>query len=343
MVTLVVTSDRKEGRMHTISTRLVGIILVVSALPLDGPGVAYGQQTADPDFDAKVTEPAFTDRRPTVLFDEAHFNRHTAGGSYKPFVDLISNDGFRITPNKEKFAKDTLAGHDILVIVSAWGAKDRRDPKVTAPAFTDAECDAVRDWVHDGGRLLLITDHPPSGVPSENLGERFGADMSKGTTVDPRNHEKTGNPAWLVFSRDNKLLVDHPITKGRNESEHIKRVITFAGQSLKGPKGSTAFLKLGDTAVDRIPPSREKVSAAGRAQGLALQFGKGRVVVLGEAGVLSAQVIKRPGREPFRFGMTFSGSDNRQLALNIMRWLAGVPMSPATGEVDSSHNRPEKR
>jgi hypothetical protein len=46
------------------------------------------------------------------------------------------------------------------------------------------------------------------------------------------------------------------------------------------------------------------------------------VVVLGEAAVLSAQVVKQPGKEPQRVGMTFPGSDNRQFALNIMHWLS---------------------
>ena len=54
-------------------------------------------------------------------------------------------------------------------------------------------------------------------------------------------------------------------------------------------------------------------------QGLALTFGKGRVVVMGEAAELSAQLI---GTE--RFGMNTPGLDNRQLALNIMHWLSGL-------------------
>jgi hypothetical protein len=49
------------------------------------------------------------------------------------------------------------------------------------------------------------------------------------------------------------------------------------------------------------------------------------VVVLGEAAMLSAQVIVRPGGgEAFRMGMNRAGIDNRQLALNIMHWLSGA-------------------
>jgi hypothetical protein len=95
-------------------------------------------------------------------------------------------------------------------------------------------------------------------------------------------------------------------------------VVSFAGQSLKGPKGSVALLKLAETAYDELPPDRKKVSAAGRAQGIALEFDKGRVIILGEAGMLSAQ---RRG-SLCCMGMNAPGNDNRQLALNMMHWLS---------------------
>jgi hypothetical protein len=95
-------------------------------------------------------------------------------------------------------------------------------------------------------------------------------------------------------------------------------VTTFVGQSLRGPSDGTALLKLADTAMDLLP-DRRSVSAAGGAQAIALTVGKGRVVVFGEAAALTAQVSIRG-----KSGMSFPGSDNRQLALNVMHWLAGV-------------------
>jgi hypothetical protein len=81
-------------------------------------------------------------------------------------------------------------------------------------------------------------------------------------------------------------------------------------------------MKLADTAMDVMPGDTTKpVSAAGRAQGIAMKFGKGRVIILGEAGMLSAQIIASKG---IRFGMNRPGIDNRQLALNIMHWLSGL-------------------
>jgi len=61
------------------------------------------------------------------------------------------------------------------------------------------------------------------------------------------------------------------------------------------------------------------------AQGLAFPFGAGRVVVLGEAGMLTAQIVRfpdQPDRAPYRFGLNTDGHDDRQFALNLMHWLS---------------------
>jgi hypothetical protein len=318
----------------------------------------HAQQVADPNFDPKVAKPAYTKKHPKVLFDEAHHNFHTTTGRYKPFADLITGDGYQITPNKQKFSADVLKGFKLLVISNALGAERMGAPEASNPAFTDQECDAVRDWVKAGGALLLIADHAPMGAANQVLARRFGVDMRNSFTNDSANHDKeTGSNSFLVYTRDNGLLIDHPITKGRDASERINSVMTFTGQSLQGPAGSVAFLKLADTAMDvpppsqadiqaaidrarqggqtqapppgmnlppgatavRVQPSQAGTSAAGRAQGIAMKFGKGRVVILAEAAMLSAQ-LAGPNRMPF--GMNRPGIDNRQLALNIVHWLS---------------------
>ncbi len=249
-----------------------------------------GLRSNDPGFDARVAHPSYVGgvRHPQVVFDEAHHNQCGAAGRYKPFADLITSDGYRVIRSREKIDEFVLRKADILVIAEALGAAGLREPGAARPAFTEAECDAVRDWVRDGGALLLIVDAPPSGAAAESLARRFGVDLSNRSTSDPANSESRMDP--LIFGRRNNLLGDHPITRGRDSSERLDRVGTFGGQSLRGPEGSIPFLKLGTTAVDRATPDNKTVSAAGRAQGLAFTFGKGRVVVLGEAGALSAQL-----------------------------------------------------
>ena len=284
--------------------------------------LVQAQQRPDPEFNVVVEHPAYKKGFPRVLFDEAHNNFHTTEGRYKPFADLVISDGYHVIRNRKPFTRAALDTFKVLVIANALGAEEMDDDGADHSAFTDAECDAVRDWVKDGGALLLIADHAPFGGAAENLGKRFDVSMSKGYTLDPANSLEKQSSSLLVFSRENKLLLDHAITNGRSEEERIKTVFTFTGQSLKGPKDSVAFLNLASTARDVADrQGSNEVSAAGRAQGIAFKFGKGRVVVIGEAAMLSAQLA---GNENRPMGMNVPGSDNRQLALNIMHWLSGV-------------------
>ena len=292
------------------------------------------QQVADPDFDTKVVRPAYVNEHPKVLFDEAHRNIHTMRGGYEPFARLISNDGYYVSANKAAFSEKTLAGTSVLVVANALGPNNAI---VDHSAFTDAECDAVRDWVRGGGSLLLITDHAPTGAAAASLAQRFGVSMSQGMTEDPKNYDTTtSDMSQLIFTRDNGLLLNHPVTQGRNEKETVSRVMTFTGQSLKGPETAAPFLKLGDSAVNRrasvkVEKTRRDTKviitygdpepAKGYAQGLAMQFGKGRAVILGEAGMLTAQL---DGQTKKPFGMNVPGVENRQLTLNIMHWLSGL-------------------
>ena len=78
------------------------------------------------------------------------------------------------------------------------------------------------------------------------------------------------------------------------------------------------LLRLPASALEYVPTGTDlKPQPAGQAQGLAAAWGKGRVVVLGEAAMLTAQVDRG-----VPFGMNSPGSDNRQFALNAMHWLS---------------------
>jgi hypothetical protein len=290
------------------------VILLSSAAP--------AQQIADPHFDARVENPAFTKNFPRVLFDEAHNNSDHSHGRYKPFTDLLFNDGYKVVVNRQSFTKATLINFKILVIANPLGAEDLDDENAGGPAFTSEECDALNDWIRDGGALLFIVDADPFASAAEVLATRLGVEMSKRETIDPANAEKEFIvPGVIVYSRQNRLLAENSITNGRNETERVNRVIVFGGQSLKGPSGANAVLKLADTAEDKTSSPGKNSSAAGRAQGIAFRLGKGRVVMLGDAAMLSAQVS---GSDNKPFGMNVPDTDNRQLALNIMHWLSGI-------------------
>jgi hypothetical protein len=316
---------------HCEVMRIVLTTLIVALAALaPAVAVAQEQQLSDPGFDPAVARPAYQPGSgPQMLFDEAHFNFHTAGGRYRAFADLLRQDGYRISPNRERFTLGTLRRYDLLVIANALGAADLESPAADAPAFTADEATAVDEWVRAGGALLLITDHQPTGGAAQILADRFGVQMSDALVVDKTaGHHLDGYMEFnLEFTRANGLLAAHAITAGRDSTERVGRVVAFGGQSLRGPPESNCFLALGPAAFDFHVASSERTSAAGRCMGLALRHGRGRVVIMGEAGMLSAQRVEEDGpsgKTSHPWGMNWPGLDNRQLALNICHWLTGA-------------------
>lgn len=271
----------------------------------------------DSSYPVDVAQPAYTSSHPRVLFDEAHHNHHQAGTTYRPFVKLLENDGYSVEPLRGAVTPDALAAAQVLAVVTAMGSDDAG---VTMP-FTEAECDAIEKWVGGGGSLLVVTDHFPFGQDVANLTRRFGVESSGGMTFDAQ-HSEPGDDSQLVFSRQNGLLAEHPITRG------VQRVVTFTGESVRG---GAPLLRLADSAVNRPATPHVKRSggdtrvevvfgdpapARGWSQGVTLEHGRGRVVVLAEAAMLSAQ---RDGDR--RIGMNYPNCDNKQFALNVMHWL----------------------
>lgn len=310
-----------------------------------GVPVHAQQQIVDPDFKAVVERPAYARNGPTVAIDEAHSNFHTLGGQYKPFADLLKSDGHRVIASTRKFEPETFAGVDVLVIANARNLTALIAGDLSSPAFTEQECDVVRDWVRAGGSLLLIADHAPFGNAAANLGKRFGVTMGKGWAFDRTS--AGGITTQLVFSRENGLLGAHAILRGRDASEEVKSIRSFTGQSLSVPDGATPLMKLSATAREAPSPSdldaeaeaarstgtlREAAGShsspvVGRAQGIAMMFGKGRVVILGEAGLFSAQILRFTDgnqQREMKFGMNVPGNDDRQFAVNVLHWLSGL-------------------
>ena len=302
--------------------------------------VAYAQVTeSDPTFHATVERPAYARQHPRVVIDQAHHNFHTMDGRYRPFAELLGRDGYEVVPGSVEFDASEFSSVSVLVIANARGSETPSD--AAKPAFSAPECDAVERWVRAGGALLLIADHTPFGGAAHDLALRFGVDMGRGYVFDPQHAD--GDPTFLVFSADNGLLGNHAVLRGHSESERVHRIVAFTGQSLSIPSGATALMRLAPSAfeVDSFAegmailssssngPDPKTVSdlhfrsGAGRAQGVALVFGRGRLVVIGEAALFSAQLLRASGEPDFRFGMNAPGNDDKQFVLNTLHWLSG--------------------
>jgi hypothetical protein len=290
------------------------LALSLAGVPLQGATAAPPSPAADPASASAL-----------LCFDEAHHNVHLATRSYAAFVELARELGFSVRILTRAWSGETLAGCDLLVTAGPRSAgRERPLAERGGPAFTGAEADAAAGWVECGGGLLLVTDHPPIGGAARPLADRLGVGMGEAFTEDIEHFDP--DLGGLVFSRHTGLLASHPITDGRSAAERVERVGTFLGQSLAGPPGSVSLLTLGPGAVDRtrgtdgvawadLSPGDPLAAAGGRSQALAMTPGAGRVVVTGEAAMLTAH---GPAS-----GFEAAGLDNRRFAANLLLWLAG--------------------
>jgi hypothetical protein len=302
---------------------LAGMLLVVAWLA----AFPFGQRV-DGSYRPRVAVAAYPSAGPRVLFDAAHHNAHTAGGRYAPLAKLLGADGYRVGSLEEPFATGSLAAVDVLVVANAAGGTNpqlfginlvplRRGHR-QAPAFRRHEIAAVRGWVERGGSLLLVADHYPFGPAAAALAAAFGVRMHGGFVEADHEYPGQRDPSQLLFTRTNGLLADHPIARGRDAGERVASVMSFTGQSLDGPAGS-ALLRLPANAVDYVRVGDQMVEApAGSAQAVAFECGRGRVAVLGEAALLTAQ--RDDQGKPF--GMQLAEADDERFARNLFHWLS---------------------
>lgn len=343
--------------MHRIVRIIVPIVLSVCAAAHSG-----AQQGPDTAWVPAVARPAYTGAGPRVGIDEAHRNFHTATGNYRPFAELLRRDGYRVSASTQPFTRASLASFDVLVIANARGgttAETVSGPAFTADeraalrewvrgggnllliadhapfgAATEAlsaefgvgmSKGFTRDttaglWAESQSFLRFTRENGLLGrhpiLEGRDAAERI-------STVQSFTGQSLSIPAGAaVLLRLSPTAEDRaPPTPAEMRAQAALRqhlVDSVAAAARAGGRRDTSVVAV---QVQPVAPASFS-SAAGRAQGVALPFGAGRVVVLGEAAMLSAQVVQIPGRETIHMGMNVPGTDDQQFALNIMHWLS---------------------
>ena len=301
-------------------------MLLVLAL---GAGIslsAAAQQVADTSYNPPIHAPSFEPAQgPRVAIDAAHLNFHTADGRYSAFASLLRRDGYEVVSNTEVFTAVALADIDILVIANplheqskfGWAAL----PNLSA--FTEAEIEALEQWVREGGALMLIADHMPIAGHAEALAAAFGVRFQNGFAYE------AGGSGTTTFRRSDGTLPPNSISNGRHAEARIDSVTTFTGQAFRVdpdvvaqpllvfPEGSVLFLP---EKAWEFSESTPRIPAAYLLQGATLAHGQGRVAVFGEAAMFSAQLA---GPEKRRMGMNNEAAgQNYRFALNVLQWLS---------------------
>lgn len=299
------------------------LVFLGAAILLLLASCSRNSSVADNDYDVTVSKPMLAEMKLKVYFDESHKNHHRISTTYKPFANLISNDGCIVKANNKPISKTILADANIYAIVTAMG---KEDPGATSP-FAQEEIDILEEWVKEGGSALIITEHYPFGIAMSPLLDKFGIQVHNGYTEDTLLNNKQVKDALLFEKSNGSLNTTHPVFN------NVERINTFTGSSVKGdstwfpliifsPNAQNYNVKV-DVKKDGgdITTSVEYsdfYSANGYSQGLCRQYGKGRIIVLAESAFITAQVDKNGNK----FGMNIPEADNKQFALNIIRWLA---------------------
>lgn len=297
-------------------TLLTIAFLVITAV------LVRGQQVPDTDYRPVIDKPAYRpDKGPVVFIDEGHYNFHTINDRYLPFSLLLIRDGYRTEGYPGPFEMKRLKKGKILVISNALNEANLEDwYKPVYPAFTDEETETVRQWVEEGGSLFLIADHMPMGGAASKLAASFGFGFTDGFAMD------TARSGPALFTRAEGTLADNIITDGDNASETVDSIYSFTGQAFTIPDDATPILTFDDRYLlllsDTAWVFNEKTvfkPIAGWSQLAYREYGKGRVVMSGEAAMFTAQLA---GPQKARAGMnSHFAKRNFQLLLNIIHWL----------------------
>jgi len=279
----------------------------------------------DPGLDTSVENPMYEPSKgPVILLDAAHHNFHVTEGFIEPFAELAASDGYQARVGASEFTPEYLRSFDIVMIITALPFEFTSKTEVTTETtFTGSEIEALYDWVSSGGSLLVFSEHAPFDQAINPLLNRFGVTSSVGTIADPMHYDKElGRDGWVVFSQENGLLnADHPIVKGRDESETVNSVVAFGGSALTGAAYVNIF-RLSDTAENRRHPTGVGPVGMGDSQALAGELGEGRVLVFGDSNGFTAMNFDGEDGLVVSLGMNTKPHSWKQMVLNSLHWLS---------------------
>jgi uncharacterized protein (TIGR02246 family) len=282
----------------------------------------FAQQQPDTEFNAHIKDPRFTKAlSPVIAIDGMHNNLHKVNSNFTPFAKLAREDGYTVNGMK---SWNNLNTTDILVIANAIDKKNMGNwQRPIYPAFQQDEIDKVKNYVSQGGSLLLIADHMPFSGATNELALAFGFNFCDGFA---QLSEKEKNQE--VFSLANSRLENSIITDGTLGTK-IERVVSFTGSSFTAPKEAIGVLKFqqGDTCLKpkiawQFDEDTKALDISGSYQGAIMEYGKGKIAVFGEAAMFTAQSIQQNGKT-FKVGFNAAfAPQNVDFIRNVLYWLA---------------------
>ena len=299
------------------------LILLLLFVPL----LSFGQEQNypykwpmynDTNVNLEVEDPTFEiNDGPLIMFDSTHKNFFIQSHLIKPLVDLLINDGYRVSFLDKEFSKSSLSQASVLVVITAlpfdFATENSAEDKNT---FSENELNELQNWVNNGGSLLVFSEHAPFDQAINPLLRKFDIESSIGTTVDTINYESKYGPGMIKFENKN-LNTNHPIVTGKYK---VKKLVSFGGSALLGSKYEN-ILKLDERSFNVKHSTGIGPEGKGNSQGLAGMYGSGKIAAFGDSNGFTAMVFNMDDGTKMYAGMNTEGYDWKNFVLNTFRWL----------------------
>jgi hypothetical protein len=294
-----------------------------------------GSMSNDLGYRPLLRKPAFAKNGPVMLLDEGHQNLVFNEG----FARLSTADGYKVRRSPSKFTADLLKKANILVILEPGIRGAVASPMAPPPPFTDEEAAVVHDWIMDGGALLFALNGFAAGPHS--VLTKLGVEFNLGFVTDPQLRKASDNTLGsmgYVFSGEQFLSSSHKIILGRSPAEQVRSVVVAGMNGIKTkPEGAASLLQCSEDAQFNPDPRQIRVVAKSDAVtsnawatvpaphtpiAIAYTLGKGRIVVLGDARMVSATIYYDAANLRDGHYAGLRQGDNQQFTLNVMHWLS---------------------
>ncbi|NUW31533.1 hypothetical protein HTZ77_08855 [Nonomuraea sp. SMC257] len=248
---------------------------------------------------------------PRVLFDEAHNESwtirrdvaeainpaHPDDSSYARAAELLRHLGHTVAAHTDgPLTAGALQDQDVLVIAHPADERWERTTGLGAPVFTEAELDAVRDFVAAGGGLVVLAEEEQDKYGSNlaDLLARFGVGVRHTTVRDP-GHAHRGVATWVVAEP----------AAGDGLLAGVKQACFYRSGVLTAGRDATVLFA-----------TSPQAAPAGEPLAVALAYGQGRVVVFADSDLFGDDSL--------------DDHDHRRLWGNVVTWAARVPAGAAS-------------
>ena len=269
-----------------------------------------------------------------VLFDESHSEAwtirrdraeemqpaHPEDSSYAMAAERLAGRDFEVLPNADRpLTRDTLAGADVLVIAHPSDPKWEATVSSRQPRLSDAELDAIEEFVRGGGGLIALgeTEQDKYGNNLNDLLGRFGVEVEHRTVQDYRHFHSA--PSWVLAELPGSANgLEHADNGGAPNDPAQVDLLARVERACFYRTGTLALRDGGRVIARTFPtasPPRAPLAAV-------VEHGAGRVVVLADSDLFGDDCIGE--------------LDNEPLWLNLVYWAA----QPAFAGVETVTDSP---